>query len=257
MHLGNVPTWCISLRSCTLLLMDPVETTSRVEIERLRAEVASLKAERQRLVETLLLAERDRQLLGYELHDGIVQDLTAAAMILEGATHPASGLTDEQRTNVERAMSLIRGGLLEVRRLIGGLAAVELADLSLGDSLEQLVARYRERNGLNATYEGDSQRLGLAPATRYLLLRIAQEALNNVWKHAPSSQARVSLHERGGRLEMAIEDNGPGFDVSHGKPGHFGLDGMRARAHLLGAELTIDSAAGQGTRILVRQPPAR
>lgn len=237
--------------------MSEVETTSRAEIERLRAEVAALKAERQRLVETLLLADRDRQMLGYELHDGIVQDLTAAAMMLEGSLHASSGLSEEQRTNVERAMALIRGGILEVRRLIGGLAAVELADLTLGESLEQLVARYRERNGLNATYEGDMQRLGLAPATRYLLLRIAQEALNNVWKHAPASRALVSLHERGGRLEMTIEDDGPGFDASHGKPGHFGLDGMRARAHVLGAELTIDSGAGQGTRIVVRQPPAR
>jgi two-component system sensor histidine kinase DegS len=110
---------------------------------------------------------------------------------------------------------------------------------------------------LDATYEGESQRLGLAPATRYLLLRIAQEALNNVWKHAPSSKAVVSLHERAGRLELTIADNGPGFDVSQSKPGHFGLDGMRARAHLLGAELTIDSRAGQGTRVVVRQPPSR
>ena len=112
--------------------MTAAEHNQSAEVARLQAEVAALAAERQRLVDTLLLADRDRQVLGYELHDGIVQDLTAAAMMLEGAKHPASGLSEEQRTNVERAVALIRGGMLEVRRLIGGLAAIELTDLTLG-----------------------------------------------------------------------------------------------------------------------------
>jgi signal transduction histidine kinase len=224
------------------------------ELDRLRSDVAALTAERQRLVDTLLLAERDRQVFGYELHDGILQNLTAACLLLEGGLAQTTFATPAQQESYTRAIELIRSGIVEMRRLVGGLAAVELADVTLGEALERLAERYRAQYGLDVSFAGSAERLDLPPATRYLLLRIAQEAVNNAWKHAPASRVLVRLDQGAGRLRLSIEDGGPGFDPLENKPGHFGLDGMRARAHLLGAEMQIDSGAGQGTRIGVSLP---
>lgn len=223
----------------------------------LRQQLAALQAERQRLVDVLLLAERDRQMLGYELHDGILQELTGAALLLEKSAEqspPAPGAADE---NYRRGLELIRLAIVEVRRVMSGMTAVELADATLGEALERLAERHRTLYGLDVTYEGPLHRTGLATSTRYLLLRIAQEALNNAWKHAPASSVRVRLTIQGPSLEMTIADNGPGFDAKLSRPGHFGLDGMRARAHLLGADYHLESEPGQGTRVRVRMtlPP--
>jgi signal transduction histidine kinase len=217
----------------------------------LRQQLAELQADRQRLVEVLQLAERDRQLLGYELHDGILQELTAAGLLLESAPE-ALPESSAARASFDRSLELIRLAIVEVRRLIGGTTAVELSDTTLGIALDRLAERYRTLYGLDVTCDAPQHRLNLTTSARYLLLRIAQEALNNAWKHAPASRVRIRLIVLGQALELSVEDSGPGFDTRQSKPGHFGLDGMRARAHLLGAEFNIDSSPGQGTRVMLR-----
>jgi signal transduction histidine kinase len=173
-------------------------------------------------------------------------------LLLETAAEQSPPATAAARDNFDRGLQLIHAAIVEVRRLISGTTAVELADATLGEALERLAERYRTLYGLAVTCECPKHRLGLATSTRYLLLRIAQEALNNAWKHAPTSRVILRLTEQDGRLELTIDDNGPGFDPKQSRPGHFGLDGMRARAHLLGAEYHIDSVPGQGTRVTVR-----
>ncbi|HEX5102278.1 MAG TPA: ATP-binding protein, partial [Pirellulaceae bacterium] len=114
--------------------------------------------------------------------------------------------------------------------------------------------------GLDLTFSCEAAEPNLSPAARLMLLRIAQEALNNAWKHARASRVQMQLSDVDGALELAIADSGPGFNVQS-RPLHFGLDGMRARAHILGADLNIQSRAGEGTRIAVRlalpQPTGR
>jgi signal transduction histidine kinase len=228
--------------------------------EHLRDELADLQAERQRLVETLSLAERDRQLLGYELHDGIVQDLAAAVMHLEDAAQQIASAPPATRESLHRGIELVRGAIAEARRLIGGVAAIELSDVGLIAALERLADKYRDEFGLDLSFSCEAAEPNLSPAARLMLLRIAQEALNNAWKHARSSRVQIRLSGAGGALELSVADSGPGFNVQS-RPLHFGLDGMRARAHILGADLNIDSRAGQGTRIVVRlalpQPTGR
>ena len=220
----------------------------------LRSQLAALQAERQRLVDVLLLAERDRQMLGYELHDGILQELTGAALMLEKAAELSPLTTGQALDNFNRGLELIRLAIVEVRRVMSGTTAVELADATLGEALDRLAERYRTLYGLNVAFEGPKHRLHLATSARYLLLRIAQEALNNAWKHAPASHVQISLVEAPSLLSLTVSDDGPGFNTQLSKPGHFGLDGMRARAHLLGAEYHLDSAPGQGARVTVRLP---
>jgi signal transduction histidine kinase len=209
-------------------------------------------AELARLNAALALAERDRQLLGFEIHDGIVQDLTAAAMHLESAGREAAFTSAEAHENYARGLRLLRESIAEARRLIRGLATVELDDQGLDSALARLVQKFKSELGVPVTLTCNAGCLALPPSAQHLLLRIAQEALFNVWKHAQASHVEVRLSLAGGELELTIADNGVGFDASQTPAGRFGLAGMRARAQILGASLQVDSRRGQGTRVSVR-----
>src|SRR5262245_41540375 len=100
-----------------------------------RADPAQLQAECHRLAEALALAERDRQLLGYEIHDGVVQDLTAAAMQLEGAGRQASFASPDGQESYAGGLRLLHESMAEARRLIRGLATVELDERGLVSAL--------------------------------------------------------------------------------------------------------------------------
>ena len=79
-----------------------------------------------------------------------------------------------------------------------------------------------------------------------------QEALFNIWKHAQATQVEVALKQDGQQLVLTVVDNGVGFNPQSIPSGHYGLEGMRARARILGATLDIDSTPGRGTRVVVR-----
>jgi two-component system sensor histidine kinase DegS len=215
-------------------------------------DLARLAEERQRLVEALALAERDRQLLGYDLHDGVVQDLTAATLLLESAGKHAQFASAETQDSYASGLRLLRESIAEARRLIRGLATVELNEQGLPHALQRLIDKFRIDHGLPATFVGDAGNLSLPASVQHLLLRIAQEALFNVWKHAQATQVEVRLAADERELELSVSDDGVGFDPDRVPPGHFGLEGIRARARVLGARLEIASAGGKGTRISVR-----
>jgi signal transduction histidine kinase len=219
-------------------------------------ELAAREAECKRLAEALALAERDRQLLGYELHDGLVQSLTAAAMLLEGAGPQATFTSSEVQENFAGGVRLLREAIAETRRMIRGLATVELDERGLVSALERLVEKFRTDQSLPVTFACHLKDVQLTSSAQHLLLRIAQESLYNVWKHARASEVQVRLAECDGKLELSIADNGIGFDPAQVPSGHFGLEGIRARARVLGAELLFDTAPQHGTRIVVRLPPS-
>src|SRR5262245_51246886 len=212
----------------------------------LPADPAAAQAEVRRLSEALALAERDRQLLGYEIHDGLVQDLTAAAMHLESAGREARFSSAEMQENYAGGLRLLRESIAQARQLIRGLATVELDRQGLAAALERLAQKFRADLGLAATFHSDASKLALPASVQHLLLRIAQEALFNAWKHAQAGGVELQLTSTRGELTLTISDNGVGFDPQHVPGGHFGLESMRARANALGAALAIDSAPGQG-----------
>jgi len=229
--------------------------SSRSETARSRVQLA---AECRRLTEALALAERDRQLLGYEIHDGVVQDLTAAAMVLEGAGRQATFATPEGQDSYAGGLRLLHDSIAEARRLIRGLATVELDDRGLVSALERLVTKFRTDHGLPVTFATGAADWHLPVSVQHLLLRIVQESLHNVWKHAHATEVEVRLADSDGKLELSIADNGVGFDPERTAPGHFGLDGIRTRAGVLDADLLFDTAPSHGTRVIVRLnvPPA-
>jgi signal transduction histidine kinase len=212
----------------------------------------ALDAECRRLSAALALAERDRQLLGYEVHDGIVQDLTAAALLLEGAGQQITFTSPEVQENYAGGLRLLKESIAEARRLIGGLATVELNSQGLVSALQRLVEKFRADHGLPVRFDCRLDELTLPASVQHLLLRIAQESLHNALKHARATAVEVCLARRDEKLELSIADNGVGFEPAAVPAGHYGLDGIRARCATLGASLLIDTAPSHGTRIVVQ-----
>jgi signal transduction histidine kinase len=222
------------------------------------SEIDQLKAERARLGQALLLAERDRQLLGYEIHDDVVQSLTAAAMRLEGAGRQATFASRDDKESYATGLRLLQECIASARRLIRGVVSVEVDQRGFRAALASLVDKFRADYALPVTLACDIDVPQLPDTAQYLLLRIAQEALHNAWKHAQATSIELRLAICDDKLELSIADNGVGFEPADLSAGHFGLEGIRTRARILAANLLFDTAPNHGTRIVVQLtiPPA-
>jgi signal transduction histidine kinase len=213
---------------------------------------SSAEAELRRLTDALTLAERERQLLGFELHDGIVQDLTAAAMLLEGAERSAAFTSAEGQKNYESGVRLLQQSIAAARRLIGNLASMPDAQADLVSELAILIEKFRTDYSLPVAFVCDLPELKVAGSVQQLLLRIAHESLFNAWKHASAQVIEIRLSVVDDQLELVIADDGIGFDPAQVPTGRFGIEGIRARAGVLKAELLLDTAPQHGTRVVVR-----
>jgi signal transduction histidine kinase len=222
----------------------------------LQAELAALKAERQQLLRTLEFHERDRQLLAFEIHDGVVQDMTAALIFLDAAAGGATFAEDADRAACERGLRILRDSLTEARRLIQGLIPVVLDERGLVISLENMVHRFRDDHGLEIDLTTKVSFVHLTPAVEMVILRIVQEALNNVVRHSQTNKAEVRVTQTEHELRVGIQDSGVGFDPAQVKKTRYGLTGMKERSRLFGGTTEIDSSLGQGTRIIVTLPLA-
>lgn len=195
---------------------------------------------------------QERQRLARELHDSVSQALYGISL----GARTARALWDRRGDLTEPLdyiQSLADAGMAEMRALIFELRPESLEREGLIAVLDRLSTAFASRHDLALETQFDPE--PDAPmAVKEALYRIAQEALNNTSKHARASRVEVALTEQDGAFELVIEDDGVGFDPSAEFPGHLGLSSMRERAERIGAELTIDSGAGRGTRVEVRWP---
>ena len=221
----------------------------------------------------------ERNRLAREVHDTLAQGLTAIALQLEAAERlmPPGG---EANRLVAEARALARRSLGEARRAVWGLSPTALDGRSLPEALANETAAFGQRTGLAAgfSYRGDADP-PLEGDQAAAMLRIAQEALHNVEKHAAATRVRVELEYRPGRggetppkgsaggaaaggetaplLALLVADDGQGFDQAESRPeggGGFGIVSMRERLRLVGGELEIESAPGWGTRVRAHLP---
>jgi signal transduction histidine kinase len=158
-----------------------------------------------------------------------------------------------------RANELARETLAEVRRSVWTLAAPMVEGPAMGHALAALVERFGERTGVAASYHHEGPPLDLDSERATQLLRIAQEALLNVEKHAAAGQVELGTrHAPGGDTALWVRDDGRGFEpgAAHARAdgGGFGLHSLRERARLARAELQIVSAPGRGTTVTVTLP---
>jgi signal transduction histidine kinase len=143
-------------------------------------------------------------------------------------------------------------GLQEARTAITQMRGNAVRETGLGPALGNAFERFINHTGLAGDFSADPQAARFGDERAETLLRMAQEALRNVERHAQATRVAVRLQTTNGtHLELRIEDNGIGFDPQALRPGHFGLVGLREQAQLIGAELRIDSKPGGGTTIRV------
>jgi signal transduction histidine kinase len=197
---------------------------------------------------------RERMRLAAEIHDGLAQDLALAMRELALLdTHPTPELArasaDRLREAVSSAHRVVRARLedLSVSVPLGGVQA----------AVEDVCAR--RGHGLPLVVRSTGPVLDLPPETTAVVVRVLTEALANVQRHAEASKVEVRLEIGGDRLTLAVEDDGAGFavgDVGGPGDGHFGLTLMRERARGAGGQLSVRSAAGQGTGVTLQVPLA-
>jgi signal transduction histidine kinase len=205
-------------------------------------------------------SERERQRWARELHDETLQELAGLKVLLAGARR-ARELGAVQAT-IETALEQIDTEIAGLRRLITDLRPAALDVFGTQSALEALAERIAATSGLDVALDVDvaheSGQPGGRPAATIedTLYRLVQEALTNVVKHADASRVEVTLREQDGTIEVAVADDGRGFDPAAGTDG-FGLMGMRERVTLAGGRLAVESAAGAGTTVRASIPARR
>lgn len=231
-----------------LIGIEAESRATRAELGRANETLGRLKdAEVQRAA----LEERTR--LSRELHDGLAQDLWLAKLKV-GRLAAMPDLGHDAKAVCDELTGAIDAGLADARQAVMALRLGSEPAVSLTELMARYVDDFGDRFGIRAEFACDGELPRLTPRAEAELLRIAQEALNNVVRHADATVVRVRAGIVDSKLELVVGDNGVGFEPSEIKEGSFGLASMRERAQIIGGELEIDSAPQDGTRIRVRVP---
>jgi signal transduction histidine kinase len=204
-------------------------------------------------VEVRRAALEERTRLSRELHDGLAQDLWLAKLKI-GRLSAMPDLGGEARTVCDELAGAIDAGLADARQAVMALRLGSEPVASLRELMARYVDDFGDRFGLRVEFECEGELPRLTPRAEAELLRIAQEALNNVVRHADATVVRVRVGVVDSHLELVVGDNGIGFEPFEVTDGCFGLASMRERALIIGGELTIDSRPQDGTRIQVSVP---
>ncbi len=221
--------------------------------------------ERKRMEESLrflstrlaLTEEHERRRLAVDLHDRISQTLAVCKMKMGAANAASASVTVAEL--LHEADELLREAIRETRLLTSELCPPILYELGLEAALEWLTEQLQTRYGLTIECEDDGQPKPLADDIRSTLFRAVSELLNNVAKHAGARVARVSTRRANDVVQIEVEDDGCGFDVSQarrstGADSGFGLFSIRQRMEFLGGSLTIDTDRESGTRMVLNAP---
>jgi PAS domain S-box-containing protein len=224
------------------------------ELRRAQAEVEASHADLRRMLAALDLAQdAERRRISRELHDDLQQTLAAIRMDASMLRDGTPGSPAEAAAAASRIDELAAAAITSTRRLISDLRPQQLEELGLLQALQTMARGFAQRTGTRCEVVATAVPAGLEPTPEVAtcLYRVAQEALNNVAKHAGARHARITwAHEDGQRWSLSVQDDGQGMDMGESrKSGSFGLLGMRERVHALGGEVLIDSERGRGTTV--------
>ncbi|NWD68813.1 sensor histidine kinase [Pseudomonas gingeri] len=209
------------------------------------------------LVNRLFRAQEDeRKRMAYDLHDGLAQTLAGLHQRLQGFAGRCPPLPDALGADLQAILTLAQHCVGEGRQLIGGLRPTVLDDFGLLTALDREADRLREA-GIVVHWTARCE-ARLPSSVEIALLRIAQEGINNILKHAHASQVELALALHDGQASLQVDDNGRGFAMEQaldtGGSRHLGLAAMQERASLLGGQLTCISRVHGGTRLSVSVP---
>jgi signal transduction histidine kinase len=198
--------------------------------------------------------EEERTRLARELHDDTIQAVIALKQRVQLAQ---KSVKDQHgRQSLKELEDLAERTVENLRRLTRALRPIYLEDLGLVTALEMLARETSQTNHFAVEFQQSGQERRLSRDVELALYRIAQEALNNVVRHANTKHASLSIRFEK-EVSLEVTDDGVGFTVpksptDFAPSGHFGLLGIRERADLIGAKLDVQSSAGNGTRVSVR-----
>jgi two-component system sensor histidine kinase UhpB len=233
------------------------------DVTDLRQAMNALGAARERLQglsrRLLEVQESERKHLARELHDDIGQALTALKLNLEALQRGRDG--GALKTRVQEALDTTRHTLERVRQLSLSLRPLQLDDLGLAAALRSHLDRQATLGGFAPHPQIDEVAAKLAPEVETACFRVAQEAVNNVVRHARARNVWLQVALEDGRLTLAVRDDGVGFDVGQAqrraaRGASLGVLSMAERAALAGGSLRIESAPGGGTAVLAAFPLA-
>jgi signal transduction histidine kinase len=203
--------------------------------------------------------EDERRRIARELHDDTIQSLIALSRRLEALVRSEETLPETATLRIQELQESTGDVIRRVRRFSQDLRPSILDDLGLLPALEALTAELNSQDGLRAEFWVHGEQRRLSSEAELTLFRIAQEALNNVRKHAEANSVVTVARLGDSAVKLTIEDDGIGFKpptlTDHPTAASkLGLIGMHERARLLGGTLVVDSAPGQGTKIIVDVP---
>jgi PAS domain S-box-containing protein len=202
-----------------------------------------------------ILEERTR--LAREIHDTLAQGFTGIIVQLQAAEQMAVSNPAGQQALVASAITLAKQSLMEARRSVQALRAPALVDADLGGALLRMMQHMTAQAPIAASFAVAGTPVALAAEVEGQLLRIGQEAITNVLRHAQAAALQVELRFDSKQVQLRVVDDGVGFVASEVAGDHYGLVGMRERAHQLGATLSVQSVLGQGTAVAVSVPIAQ
>lgn len=238
----------------TVILRDITERR-KVESD-LRQSLSQQQHLSRRLAE---VEEEERRKINRELHDRIGQNLAALglnmALIRSGLPQPAPGAVGKRINDAE---ALLQATSEQVRNVMAELRPLALDDYGLFAALRAYAGPYAERASVTVEFRGQEPHRRLPRFVESALFRIAQEALNNIAKHARASRVVIAFEQGDDATTMTISDDGIGFDTGQAAGSTWGMATMRERADAVGARLLVESTPGGGTRISVKaaHPPA-
>lgn len=247
MLLGSETVGWICVRSAKA---DLAELEGKIHLAEALASQATLAVQMARLGEqareAAVLAERNR--IARDIHDTLAQGFTGVVLNLEAANRTLKkNNVDETREHIELARGLAQSCLAEARQSVRALRPDGSRRADLHEQLRSQVERLTVA-GIRAGFSASGAPLRLPDATASELVRIAQESITNVLKHAQASHVEVSVVYGPGSVSLSVRDSGAGFEMGAHHDG-FGLMGMRERAERIGARLIVTSAPAQGTRV--------
>jgi signal transduction histidine kinase len=223
---------------------------ARAELQEADSQLREYAAQAEELAVT-----QERNRLARDLHDSVTQSIFSMTLTAEAARILLERDHTKVAVQLERLQNLARDALTEMRSLIYQLHTADGATEELVPAIRKHLASLESREGLivELHVEGEEQ---LPQEQREGLLRIVQEALSNVSKHAQTDRAVVALNMADGKATLSIEDRGVGFDSSHvvAREGHLGLASIRERAEIQGGKFKVESSLGEGTRIIIEVP---
>ena len=234
------------------------ETLVTLFAARLQAAVAienALLFEQQRDQSQRLAVSEERERIGRDLHDGVIQSIYAVGLTLEDIADQAAAEPAEVRPRIEGTVNDLNQVIRDIRSYIMDLRPRELQGRRLEDALESLVGYLEDRSGAHVDLEVGIDLAALSEQYVVNLWHILQEAFSNIEKYSRATRVSVSLRTVGGVMVLGISDNGVGFNLEEAEMGRgYGLSNIKDRAERLGGILRVVTAPGEGSQLDIRFP---